>query len=170
MGHWALVKFAVLVLPRGRGREAVLRHIDRCPTCRARLVGMEEARRVLIQAENVGRLDEIWASVDKAMKAKPVPAGRAFERRERRRGSRLLRWAAAAGGIGGAVAVILLALGVLVPRGVDDASGAAPPADSLRIFTASIAGRPAELYVVEAPEDRMIFVWAEKQPEKGELS
>jgi len=165
MGHWALVKLAVSVSPRGWSREAALRHIDRCPSCRSRLAGLEEAQRVLIQAEDVGRLDEIWPSV-----AKPVPADPAFGQRETRRGARLLRWAAAAGGIGGAVAVILLALGVLVPRGVEYASGAAPPAGLLRISAASVAGRPAELYVVEVPEDRMILVWVEKQSEKGEHS
>jgi hypothetical protein len=169
MGHWALVKFAVSVLPRGRGREreAAFRHIDHCPTCQERLVGLGEARRVLIQAENVGRLDEIWPSIDKAIKAKPAPAARAFERSERRRGSRLWRWAAA-GGIAGAVAVILLALGVLAPRSVNYVSGAARPADSLRILTASGAGQPAELYVVEVPEDQMILVWVEKQSDKGD--
>jgi len=168
MGHWVLVKFAVSVLPPGRGREAAFRHIDRCPACRERLVGLEEARRVLIQAENVGCLDEIWPFVDNEMKAHPVPAGRAFEKRERRRGSRLWRWAAAAGGIAGAVAVILLALGVLAPRSVNYASGAVPPTDSLRILSASVAGRPAELYVVEVPEDQMILVWVEKQSDKGD--
>lgn len=163
MGHWALVKLAVSVLPRGWSREAVLRHIDRCPTCRSRLVGPEEAQRVLIQAEDVGRLDGIWPSVEKEMRAKLLPADRAFGQRETRRGSALLRWATAAGGIGGAVAVLLLALSVLVPRGVKYASGAAPPVGLLRISAASVAGGPAELYIIEVPEDRMILVWVDKQ-------
>jgi len=174
MGHWALIKLAVRVLPRGRAREAVFRHIDRCSACQARLVGREEAKRWLVQAGDIGGLDGLWPSIRKAIKSQPCLARESAARIETSpspgAGSRILRWAAAAGGIGAATAATALILSLISPRGVGFASGAVPPADPLRIQSASIAGKPAETYIIEIPEHRMILVWVEPKAEKGERS
>jgi len=174
MGHWALVKLAVSVFPRGKVRDAVFRHVDRCPSCQARLVDREAARKWLVQADQLSGLDGIWPAVRKAMDMSPAPTavaerGAAFLSAPPPSGPalRFLRWAAAAGGIVGAAALILLALSAFGPMGVDYAAGTVPPSDPLQIQSASIAGRPADAYVIEIPEDRMILVWVEPRPRKG---
>ena len=174
MGHWALTKLAVRVLPRGKAREAVFRHIDRCPACQARLVGREDAKRFLVQGGDIGGLDGLWPAVHKARKAQSClaqeSAARIVTSPSPDSGNRVLRWAVAVGGIGAAAVATLLILSVTSPRGVGFAAGAALPADSLRIQSASVAGKPAEAYIIEIPENRMILVWVEPKAEKGERS
>jgi hypothetical protein len=164
MGHWALVKRMVSVLPRGGWRDALIRHAEGCPACRTRLAGRDEARGVLVQADQIGRLEKIWPFVEKGISRESRPAKRP------RRGPRLWLWAAAAGGIGVAAAMGFLILGNGSSGGVERRFAAVPAADSLRILSASVAGRPADLYVVDIPEDRMTLVWMGQQPEKGERS
>jgi hypothetical protein len=177
MGHWALVKLAVSVLPRGGIREAILRHVDRCPACQARLIGRADARRWLVQADQVGGQDGLWPAVRKALdqatasraavqgsaafRAAPPPPGPK---------SRALRWAAAAGGIGAAVLAVLTVLTLFLPRGVNLAEAADASPDPLRIVSASIGGGPAETYIIEIPEDRLVLVWFEPKSNRGESS
>jgi|GEM_PF-1658313 len=174
MGHWALVKLAVSVLPRGGLREGVLRHVETCPACQTRLIGREDARRFLVQADQIGGLDGLWPAIRKAMDAgpasRPVVQGGAAYRTSSppsRPKRRFLRWAAATGGLGGAVLAVLTILALVVPRSVDFAGAAESQSDPLRIVSASVGGRPAETYIIEIPEDRMILVWVEPRSEKG---
>lgn len=176
MGHWAIIKSAVSILPRGRLREAVFRHVDACPACQARLIGREDARKCLVQADQIGGLDKIWPAVCTAIKAGPDPrlavrGGTAFRAAAHPRPKgRTLRWAAAAGGIAGAAAAIIFVTALIIPRGVNFAGAADPSPDPLRILSASIGGLPAETYIIPIPEDRMILVWFEPKPDKGERS
>jgi hypothetical protein len=151
-----------------------LRHVEKCPACQARLIGREDARRWLVQADQIGGLDGLWPAIRKAMDAGPAPravaqGGAAFlaSSPPSRPKLRFLRWAAATSGLGGAALAILTILALVVPRGVDFAGAADPQHDSLRIVSASVAGQPAETYIIEIPENRMILVWIEPRSEKG---
>ncbi|MBN1940156.1 MAG: hypothetical protein JW843_11250 [Candidatus Aminicenantes bacterium] len=177
MGHWALVKFAVSILPRGGIRDAVFGHVDRCPSCQARLVGREDARRWIVQAGQVGGLDGLWPAIRESLDSGPVPrpsvqGSAAFQAASPLHGpgSRLLRWAAAAGGVAAAVLAVAAVVTLVVPQGVDLAGAASPSPDSLRIVSASVGGRPAETYIIEIPEDRMVLVWFEPSASRGERS
>lgn len=172
MGHWALVKLGVRVLPGGKWRNALIEHVDGCPSCRARLVGRDEARSLLVQAEDVGGPETIWLRIDQVLRAESVASekpstARAPARRDR---ASWWRWAAAAGGIGFAAAIVFFIAGDMLRRGTPAGFPPPPALDSLRIISARVAGRPADIYVVHVPEGRMNLVWMESQQEKGERS
>lgn len=174
MGHWALVKLAVSLLPRGKWRDVLIRHAEDCPGCRTRLAGRNEARGVLVQAEDFGRPEKIRPRVELVLSSEPITSGRpsVSPASAGRRRSFPWRWAAVAGGIGVAAAITLFLLipGDRLWRAAGPGVPAVPAADSLRILSARIADRPAELYIVDIPEDRMTLVWMGQQPEKGERS
>jgi hypothetical protein len=164
MGHWALVRFAVWAWPPGRWRDGIWRHIDRCPACQSRLAGLEEARRCLVRAEDVGRLDEIWPAVRrKVQSASPEPLAPVF----RRTGNRIWRWGAAAAGIGWAAFLILSAVRFLGPGSGTIQARLEAVEKPLRIHYALVDGLPAETFIVDLPADRMVVVWVEKRAEKG---
>jgi len=173
MGHWALVKLAVWILPNGKRRDAIIEHVDGCPSCGARLAGRNEARGVLVKAEDVGGPENIWPRVEHVLNTESSASVRPSAIRISAGRRRLFpwRWAAVAGGICVAAAITLLVVpGVRLRRAAGPGFPAVPTSESLRILSASVAGRPAELYVVDVPEDRMTLVWFERQPEKGERS
>jgi hypothetical protein len=162
MGHWALVRFAVMVRPAGSGRGWIWSHIDRCPACRARLASREEARRLLVQAGDVGRLDGIWPAVLKSVGAvSPNPGGTVTIRSARRAGDRLWRWGAALTGIGCAAVLIMIIVRSLLPTGDILSSSTGSAGEMLRIHYARINGRPAETFIIDVPEDDMVVVWVE---------
>ena len=172
MGHWALVKLAISVASRGGWRDALIGHADRCPSCRRWLAGREEARKALIQAEDAGRREDLWPRLERVLNAKSAASEKSSAARAPalRRRTSFWRWAAAAGGIGVAAAIVFFLGSHSLRPGPEPKIPVAPASDSLRILSASVAGRPAEMYVVEALEDRMILVWVERKEKEGERS
>jgi len=168
MAHWAFVKLAVTMrLPAGF-RDRLWAHIDRCPSCQARLAGREETRRLLVQASDVGRLDRIWPAVRKSIRGIDRNAPETFSLRSAGRagGDRISRWAAAAAGVG--IAAFLTVSAVRYLRGIPEAaSGGARSENAIQIHYAWIGGRPADTFIVKPPDAGFIVVWVEKRSDQG---
>lgn len=149
-----------------KGKLAV--HMEKCPDCARRLAGRDEVRRVLVQAGDLGRLDDIWPIVrkagpgigrDRSMNG-PV-SGLAFSGGPRRL-SQAFRWASALGGL--AVASFML---VGVVRYLRSPSSSPAAASSIArkggfiLHSARVDNRLADTYILQS-NDGMILVWVEK--------
>jgi TonB family protein len=68
MRHAKWIDLFYAVLPFHAWKISLLgRHIEGCPECASRLVTREEARRALVQTEDLGDLDAVWPAVQKAL-------------------------------------------------------------------------------------------------------
>jgi len=139
----------------------IRRHMERCPACRVRLAGREEARRVLFSEDDMRGLGSFWPLV-KTRLASPVspPAPDAWVRGQR------ARLAAAA-----ATLVLAFVLGVLFFRGftVEKAAPLRPAEEKFEVDYVKVGGQPADSFIVKSREPRMNLVWAGKRA-KGGLS
>jgi len=153
MGHSGILDVLVRVLPLAVWKAAVVRHMEECPSCRRRLAGREEVRRLLVQAEDLGDLSGIWPSVRRRLGSarRDVRAGAASHR------SLLWRWTAA---LGGSAAAALLIIGLLGYLGTPEPGGG-PDGSGFRLAYARIGGRPAGTVVFQPADADMIVVWVE---------
>jgi hypothetical protein len=135
------------------------RHLDRCPACQAKLVGVAESRRLLAGPPSP---DE-WAGLRSRLRARTAaePAGRA-RAAGRGRSGRFLRWAPSA-----AMLLVLAATGIWLAREggrrpvVPEGSGAR---DRFELDYIRIGGREAGAYIYQPQGSDIIIVWAEKAP------
>jgi anti-sigma factor RsiW len=151
MGHSGILEVLVRVLPLPAWKAAVVRHMEECPSCRRRLAGREEVRRLLVQTEDLGDLSGIWPSVRRRLG--PV-------RRYVRTGAGsprglLWRWTAALGGIAAAAVLVAGLIGYLGPSG----AGGEPAGPRFKLTYARIGGQPAGAVVFQPAEADMIVVW-----------
>jgi hypothetical protein len=162
MGHWGIVKLLVEVLPGGPGKERLWRHIDRCPSCRVRLVDRDEARRVLFQAADTGPLDGLWPSVRNAVRAAATHPASAISAGPARSGQGMWwRWAAAAAGVG--LAALLTVTTVrFIAQSESTAVGGGGEDRSFEIHYAKVGGQPAETFVFQSRDGGPVVVWVEK--------
>jgi len=143
--------------------------MESCPACSSRLAGKDEVRRVLVQAEDLGDLDDFWPAVKRAMgpasertRSVETPLSRAALKNKSFRPARAVRWAAA--GCGLALAAALL-VGTVRYLGHPDASGSG---DSMAetggfiLHSARIENEPANTYIIHPQDDGMVVVWVEK--------
>jgi anti-sigma factor RsiW len=167
MDHSGIVEFFCRVLPVPAWKSGLAGHLESCPACAARLAGKDEVRRILVQAEDLGGLDEIWPAVKRAMapdSGPGRPAGTPLSRPGLRgkSGRPAVRWAAA--GCGLALAAALL-VGTVRYLGHPSASGAG---DSMAetggfiLHSARIENEPANAYIIHPRDDGMVVVWVEK--------
>lgn len=139
----------------------IRRHMERCPVCRARLAGRDEARRVLSKAEDFrGRMD-LWPGIRDRMAASARTGRQTIPPR-----FGLARFAAAA-----ALLVMAAGLSLLFFRGFTIAPQAPPRAaeERFEVNHIRIAGQPADSYLFQFRDLRMTLIWAEKKS-KGGLS
>jgi hypothetical protein len=162
MRHCKILNFLFEALPLKPWQDFLIqRHMERCPACRARLAGREEARRVLSRAEDFREKMDFWLRV-KAMMADPVltlhPA------KWPRTG--LAKAAAAA-----ALLVLAAVFSVWFFRGfkVERPAAALPAEAKFEINYIRIGGQPADAYLFQSRDLRMTLIWAEKKA-KGGLS
>lgn len=132
-------------------------HMDRCPRCQARLLGREEARRLLVGPDQVGDTAELWRRIS-------LRAGRAASASASRPGGGTIawQWAMAVS----TVAVIAVAGFWLLKEtgrpGFDVAS--VPPAERFRIDYVNVGGAPAQTFVYQPQGSDTVFVWASRTP------
>jgi len=138
----------------------IRRHMERCPVCRARLAGREEARRVLFSEDDMRGLGSFWPSIRTRLSRPVSPAPPSWVRAQR------MRLAAAA-----ATLVLAVVLGVLFFRGftVEKAAPSRPAEEKFEVEYVKVGGEPADSYIVKSREPRMTLVWAGKRA-KGGLS
>ena len=143
------------IVPLKAWRAFLIRvHFERCPSCRAQLIGEAEARSLFVQEADVRAAGGLWPRVARSLaeSANMTAAGsRALA------GGRAWRWAAAA------VVVTVLAgywaFRDFRPAGVP--SVAAAPA-SFALEYVRVGGQPADAFIYQPQGSDMVIVWAGK--------
>jgi len=162
MGHSILIEFIYRIFPFRSWKGWLLRHhMEGCPGCRKRLVSREEARLLLVQADEVGDLNRLWPSIkerlgekakkdEKNLSSKPAMA-------------KMWRLAAAA------VAILLIAAGVNFwllrkPRPDTPLQGGPISAETeqVQIHYVKIDNEPAQTFIFQPRDSNIIIVWAGK--------
>jgi len=132
-------------------------HRDRCPRCQAGLAGREEARRLLVRAEDIASGLDLWPRARKAI------AGGAGTLKPAAAAPRLI-WRIALSYAG----AVLLAVFVLwfFRSGISVRTGpAAASQDSrIRINYLRVGGEPATAYIYQPSGTDLVVVWAGKNP------
>ena len=166
MAHSDRILWLAHLLPVEAWRDAlIVRHLERCPACAARLATREEARSVLVQAADVGALDGVWPAVRAAIE-RPAP------RPESGPGTGVpaWRWAAAAAGFCLAAILTWTAVRAFHPgAGVsgfevtsDSASAfeAAPAAGDVQLAYIRVDNEPARAIIYKPHDSNLVLIWA----------
>jgi hypothetical protein len=160
MGHSILIELIYRILPFRAWKGWLLRnHMERCPGCRKRLVSREEARLILVQADDVGDLDRLWPSIK----------DRLGEKAKKSEKSALSKPAMAKMGLlaAPAVAVLLIAAAVNFwlfqkPRPDTPLQGGPSPAETeqVQIHYVKIDDEPAQTFIFQPRDSNIIIIWA----------
>jgi hypothetical protein len=168
MKHSGIFEWMYRLAPVRAWKGRLAAHMEKCPDCARRLAGRDEVRRVLIQAGDLGRLNDIWPIVRKAgpgigrdRSMNGTVPGSAFSGRPRRL-SLVFRWASALSGL---AVVSFMLVGVV--RYIQSPSPS--PAvvsnivenDGFILHSARVDNRSANTYILQS-NDGMILVWVEK--------
>jgi len=145
-------------------------HIENCPACSQRLASREEARRLLVQAGDVGDLDGLWPAVSERMdKARPAltPDAGVARISEVSRKSKFLnagwRWAAAGAGFLAAAFMVVWLVQYFGPPAVRGGSGmAAGELEQVQIHYVRIDNEPAQTFIFKPHDSNVVIVWAGK--------
>jgi len=154
-----MVEFLFDALPFDAWRAFLLRlHMEKCPACQAKLLGLEESRSLLVPP--LGR-DE-WAGLRARLRARIAAEPAGPVRAVRPRFERILRWAPSA-----AMLLVLAATGIWLSRqgGQRTVVPEGPrAADRFELNYIRIGGHPAGAYIYQPQGSDIIIVWAEKTP------
>jgi len=161
MRHCKILEVLIEAIPVRAWQDLLLRrHVERCPFCRARLAGRDEARRVLAGEQDFSVGLNLWPTI-KARLTGPAEEPRVPPRP--RLG--LARFAATAAAL---VAAAVLSVWFMRGFRVVTPSAAVPAAeDRFEMGYVRIAGQPAESYIFQPPDSGMTLVWAEKKSKGG---
>lgn len=152
-----LVELAVIAVPIPIWQDFwIRRHILKCPECRAKLADREEAGSCFVRPEEIGEIKNFWPGVRSGLQSsdgwRPGPMA-AFIRGRLR----------AAGAVVLAAVFVLTAVGLLrrLPEssGVEDAG--------FRLHDIRIDDRPAQAYLFQPKNTKIVIVWAEKAQNGG---
>jgi len=162
MGHSILTDLIYRILPFRAWKGWLLRnHTEGCPGCRKRLVSREEARLLLVQADEVGDLDRLWPSIKERLRDK----AKKDEKNLSSRPAMAKMWRLAATGI----TVLLIAAAVnfwLIrrPRPETPIQGGPSPAETeqVQIHYVKIDNEPAQTFIFQPRDSNIIIVWAGK--------
>jgi hypothetical protein len=64
MKHSGIVERLFRLVPFRPVKARLAEHAESCPACAARLAGIEDVRRVLVKAADLGRMDDLWPAVE----------------------------------------------------------------------------------------------------------
>ena len=165
MLHIRLVDLFYRLAPFPSWKAGLLRgHIEKCPECGRRLARREEARRVLVQARDVGDLDRLWPAVaDRIRGIRPLlEADLGPERGTRmplRAGWRL---AAAAAGMSLAVVLTLALVNFFRSPSISGEGIAQGETDQVQIHYVRIDNEPAQTFIFKPHDSDVVIVWAGK--------
>jgi hypothetical protein len=153
------VEFLFDALPIGAGRAFLLRmHIDACPSCRKRILSLEESKALLVPP----LASDAWAGLRRRLQSQventalgQTPAGQG-------RYAKFLRWATSA-----AMLCVLVAAGFWLfrePANKAPIAGRIRPSDRFELEYIRVGGQPAGAYIYQPEGNDIIIVWAEKTP------
>jgi len=160
MRHCKILEILIEAIPVKAWQDLLLRrHVERCPFCRARLAGRDEARRVLAGEQDFSVGLNLWPGIKARL------AGSAWEPRvpvRPRFGP--VRYAATAAALL-AAAVVSVWLFRASPGARPEA---APPVEErFEMGYVRVGGRPADSYIFQPQGWGMTLIWAEKKTKGG---
>lgn len=158
MSHSGIVDRLARLVPLRPVKARLAKHAETCPTCAARLACRDEVRRVLVQAADLGRMDDIWPAVRRGAEAGRPGTGPALEP-GRTGAARPRAWRFASAALGLAAAVFVTAWLI---RYLGGPGGPAASEEGFRLHYARVERRAADTFVVQSPEDGMVLVWVGK--------
>jgi hypothetical protein len=170
MEHSGIVELLYRILPCPAWKSGLARHMESCPACSKRLAGREDVRRVLVQARDLGGLDDIWPAVQRGLGRAPAGmpssgarmSGAAFKSASARPAP-IVRWAAALSGLALAAALLVGPVRYLGPPGASGAGDSMAETDGFVLHSARIENEPANTYIIHPQDDGMVVVWVEKR-------
>ncbi len=169
MGHSEIVEFLFRILPVPAWKSGLAGHMESCPACSTRLAGRDEVRHVLVQAEDLGGLDDIWPAVKSAMaldsgSGRPdgAPVSSPVLRTKPGRPAPAVRWALAGSGLALAAALLVGTIRYLEHPGASGARDSVAETGGFILHSARIENEPANIYIIHPRDDGMVVVWVEK--------
>jgi hypothetical protein len=163
MRHSKLVNFAYRILPFSAWKDWLLRHhIDHCPACREQLVSREEARRLLVQAHELGDLGGLWPSVRIKLGKRAKKAGEGGLPKP----ALVKIWRLAVPGV--VVLLVAVALNFWLlqkPRPEISGLGGGPGSaetEQVQIHYVRIENEPAQTFIFQPRDSNILIVWAGK--------
>jgi anti-sigma factor RsiW len=169
MGHSGIVELLYRILPVPAWKSGLARHMENCPACSARLAGRDEVRRVLVQAEDLGGLDDVWPAVKRALgpvagggRPNAIPLSRPALKNKSVRPAPAVRWAAAGCGLVLAAALLVGTVRYLGHPGASGAGDSLAETSGFILHSARIENEPANTYIIHPQDDGMVIVWVEK--------
>lgn len=161
MRHSKLVNLVYRILPIRAWKDWLLRrHIDHCPACRKQLVSREEARRLLVQAHEVGDLGGLWPSIKNKLGKRAKKA----EEDALPKPALVKIWRLAVPGV--VVLLIAVALNFWLlrkPRPEISGLGGGPgpaEAEQVQIHYVRIENEPAQTFIFQPRDSNIVIVWA----------
>lgn len=163
MSHSSFIDLVYRILPFHAWKDWLLRrHIENCPGCRLRLVSRDEARLLLVQADEVGDLGRLWPAIKERLGGNR----RYGEKGGRPKPALVRRWRLAAVGF----AVLLIAIAVnlwflRLPRtDISKSGGGANTVEpeQVQIHYVKIENEPAQTFIFQPRDSNILIVWAGK--------
>jgi hypothetical protein len=169
MGHAKWIEFVYRLLPFLSWKGALLRrHVEKCAICEARLVSRDEARRLMVQADDAEAWADLWPAVQTNIAVDPVSAQSADAREGKRTSAPGWRWAVAFAGLGLAVFMTFAVVAYFRTGpaaghpGGESAVFAGSAAAGLSLDYVRIGNEPARTLIFKPRGSNMVIVWAEK--------
>ena len=158
MAFCKTVEYLYEALPLRPFQDWLIRvHMERCPSCQARLLSREEARGLLVAPVQMGDPQSLWRRIASAeerpagfVDPAPTPIGM------------MGRWAAVV-----AMCLVVAVTGFWLLREVERPGfelSAAGRAGRLEIAYINVGGTPAQTFIYQPQGSDTVFVWAQKTP------
>jgi len=175
MRHTKFIEILWAAAPFYSWKDALFRrHIENCASCSQGLASREDARRVLIQKDEVGDLAGLWPAVKNGICG--TPGGVSESRRigrDVREGSRFLfqktglGWAAALAGL--FLAFFATFWLVRYFEQVNGRGGGSIPTginEQVQVHYINVGGEPAQTFVFQPYDSNIVIIWAGKTAEE----
>ena len=151
-----MVNFFFGFLPLKSWRGFLLRrHIERCPSCQARLTSREEARSLLVQEDGLTPRQRLWHEIEAGLETRP----KIKEREAQLLGQKRWRWAAVAVGL---FIVGLTSFWLFKGYKQEKTMTGEEASERFRINYLKVENKPAQAYLYQPCESNMIIIWVEK--------
>jgi hypothetical protein len=150
-----ITNFFYTVWPQKVWRDYLIRrHIERCPSCQAKLASRGEAESLLMNENRISPQPSLWPRVKPGL----VRIEGGLERKTQFSGRRRWRWAAVAAGF---LIVGLSSFWVLRDYKPDKIVPDRE-AETFRINYLKVENKPAQAYLYQPLESNLIIVWVQK--------
>jgi hypothetical protein len=150
-----MTSFFYTIWPQKVWRDYLIRrHIERCPSCQAKLASRAEAESLLMNEKNISPEPSLWPRVKPSL----VRIDEGLERRTQSLGRRRRHWAAVAAGF----LIVSMSSFWLLKDYKPDKIMTDRVAETFRINYLKVENKPAQAYLYQPLESNLIIIWVHK--------